>query len=250
MGSFQPLLFINQHIKIRMANKILVIGDPGTGKTIAAQNLNPKEVFYICCDGKGLPFKGWKNNYKTVKNENGKLNLEKSNYYETNSYDIINSIISAVDKTKPNTKVIIIDTITACMEEEFMSRIKEKGFGKFDDSALHTYKLLNIKGTDYRDDLTFIILAHTEDNYDSDGILKTSFKVIGGKIMKDKITAESKFNYVLSTEVIMENDVPKYYFLTQNTGKKTSRSPLGVFEELRIPNDYKEVLETIKKFEE
>lgn len=233
-----------------MANKILVLGDPGTGKTTAAMDLDPKEVFYICCDGKGLPFKGWKNNYKTIKNENGKLNLQESNYYETNNYDVINSILTAVNTTKLDTKVIIIDTITACMEEEFMSRIKENGFGKFDDSALHTYKLLNIKSADFRDDLTIIMLAHTEDNYDSDGALKTSFKVIGGKIMKDKIVAESKFNYVLTTEVVMVNDSPKYYFLTQNTGKKTSRSPLGVFENLRIPNSYKEVLTAIKEFSE
>ena len=233
-----------------MANKILVLGDPGSGKTIAAQHLDPKEVFYICCDGKGLPFKGWKTNYKTIKNENGKLNLKESNYYETDNYDVIHSIITAVDKTKLETKVIIIDTITACMEEEFMTRIKENGFAKFDDSALHTYKLLSLKAKDYREDLTIIILAHTDDNYDSDGVLKSSFKVIGGKIMRDKIVAESKFNYVLTTEVIMENDVPHYYFLTQNTGKKTSRSPLGVFTELRIPNDYKKLLETIKKFEE
>ncbi len=233
-----------------MAQKILVLGDPGTGKTLAARTLDPKEVFYICCDGKGLPFKGWKTKYKTTKTNNGKLDLAKSNYYETNSYEVINHIINAVDSTKPETKVIIIDTITACMEEEFMTRIKEKGFGKFDDSALHTYKLLNLKRTDYREDLTIIILAHTEDNYDADGILKTSFKVIGGKIMKDKIVAESKFNYVLTTEIVMENDTPKYYFLTQNTGKKTSRSPLGVFEDLRIPNNYKDIIETIKKFEE
>jgi len=176
--------------------------------------------------------------------------LQDSNYYETNDYDVINSIINAVNTTKLETKVIIIDTITACMEEEFMGRIRETGYGKFDDSAFHTFNLLNLKSANYREDLTFIILAHTEDNYDANSVLKTSFKVIGGKIMKDKIIAESKFNYVLTTEVLMENDIPKYYFLTQNNGKKTSRSPLGVFKDLRIPNDYKTVLETIKKFEE
>lgn len=230
--------------------KILVLGDPGTGKTIAAQNLDPNEVFYICCDGKGLPFKGWKKNYKTVYKENGKLDLQQSNYYETVNYEAIMQIIKAISNDKTNTKIIIIDTITACMEEEFMSRIKEAGFTKFDDSALHAYNLLKINQKDYRDDLTVIMLAHTEDNYDSDGVLKTSFKVVGGRIMRDKITAESKFNYVLSTEVVMKNEKPNYYFITQNTGKKTSRSPLGVFEDLKIPNDYKLVLQKIVEHNE
>ena len=233
-----------------MGKKILVLGDPGTGKTTAASTLDPEKVFYISSDGKGLPFKGWKKNYKTVYKDNGKLDLENSNYFESNNYDVITAIINQINTNRPSIEVIIIDTITACMEEEFMGRIKEKGFEKFDDGALHVYKLLKLEEKNLRDNLTIFILAHTDDSYDSDGVIKTSFKVIGGKIMKDKVVAESKFNYVLTTEVVMEGDKPNYYFLTQNNGKKTSRSPIGVFEDLRIPNDFSYVLQKIKEHEE
>jgi hypothetical protein len=233
-----------------MGVKILAMGDPGTGKTTALETLDPKKVFYISGDGKGLPFPNWKKKYKTVYKENGKLDLENSNYFETNNFDMLLTLIKAVNEKRTDIEVIVVDTITSFMEEDFMSRIKEKGFEKYDDGASHIYKILNIKENSLRDNLSLVLLAHTDDNYDSDGVLKTSFKVIGGRIMRDKIVAESKFNYVFNTEVIVENDTPKYYFLTQNNGKKTSRTPKGVFEDLRIPNDFKYILQKVKEHEE
>ena len=35
--------------------------------------------------------------------------------------------------------------------------------------------------------LTVIFNAHTEDNYDSESVLKTSFKVVGGKLIGKNI---------------------------------------------------------------
>lgn len=51
-----------------MANKILVTGYSGTGKTYSLRDLDPKETFIICPDEKALPFRGWKKNY-VMKNE-------------------------------------------------------------------------------------------------------------------------------------------------------------------------------------
>jgi len=107
--------------------KILVLGDPGTGKSTAAEHLDPISTFYISSDCKGLPFKGWKKNYKTVKKENGKLDLQNTNYYETDNPQIILQLMKAISDSKPETKIIILDTITAIMENEYMPRIKEKG---------------------------------------------------------------------------------------------------------------------------
>ena len=43
-----------------MANKLLVLGEPGTGKSSSLEYLDPKSTFVICSDEKALPFKGWK----------------------------------------------------------------------------------------------------------------------------------------------------------------------------------------------
>ena len=101
-----------------------------------------------------------------------------------------------------------------------------------------------------RDDLTIVVTAHTEDNYDSDGVIRTSFKVPGGKLIGQNIKVESMFTTVLYTEVVMEENKPKYYFLTQNNGKNTCKSPDGMFDSMKIDNNLKFVIEQIAKFEE
>ena len=231
------------------ASKILVLGDPGTGKTTAAENLDPKTTFIICSDRKALPFKGWKKNYKTVKKENGKLDLQASNYFETSSPQVIINLMKAISESRPDIKVIILDTITAVMENEYMARIKEKGFTKFEDTALDTFNLITAPD-DLREDLTVIILSHTEDNYDSEGVLKTSFKVVGGRLIGQNIKPEARFTTVLYTEVVKTDEGSKYYFLTQNNGKNTCRTQKDMFKDLRIPNDYAYVLQAIKEYEE
>jgi adenylate kinase family enzyme len=230
------------------ANKVLILGSSGTGKSTAAENLDPKSTFIICADRKSLPFKYWKNNYKTVLKDNGKLDLSASNYYVTDNPNVIISLMNAISENKPETKVIILDTITAVMENEYMSRIKEKGFSKFEDCALDTFNLLIAPDT-LREDLTVFTLAHTEENYDTDGELRTSFKVVGGKLIGQNIKPEARFTTVLYTEVLMQDEKPNYYFITQNNGSNTCKSPKGMFEDLRIPNDYQYVLDKIKDYE-
>lgn len=231
-----------------MANKILILGQPGTGKTSAARNLDPATTFIICPDEKALPFKGWKNNYKTTLDEKGKIDLSKTNFYRTSSPQVTKGILKAISDSKPETKVVLIDTITSLMISENMKRISEKGFEKFNDFAFDTYSIIKmIDGL--RDDLTVIVLAHVEENYDSEGQLRVSFMVPGGKLLKEKIKVDGMFTTVLYTEVTMKDDKPVYSFLTQNNGKNSCKSPEGMFDDLRIDNDYVKVLARIKEYE-
>lgn len=230
-------------------NKILVLGPPGSGKSTSAENLDPKTTFYICADRKSLPYKGWRNNYKTIKKETGKLDLSQTNYYETDNTQTILTLMKAISDTRPDIKVIVLDTITAVMEAEYMARIKEKGFEKYSDSALNVFNLITI-ADELRNDLTVIIFSHEETNMDEEGVRKSSFKVIGGKLIGEKVVPEARFNLVLYTEVQTTDEGNKYYFLTQNNGKNTCRSPKGMFEDLRIPNDLSFVLQKIEEYEQ
>ena len=230
-----------------MANKILVLGDPGSGKTTAAETLKPSETFIICSDRKGLPFAGWKNNYKTITKPDGKLDLEQSNYYETSSSAIVVSLLKAISERKPEIKIVIVDTVTAIMEDEYMIRAKEKGYEKYTDIALDVFNIL-IAPDDLREDLTVIITGHLESKEDSDGGIKSSFKVVGGKLIGQNIKPEARFNLVLYTKIVMEDNKPTYYFKTQSDGRDTCRTPKGMFEELYIPNDYSLIIERMKEY--
>ena len=231
-----------------MANKVLILGHPGSGKTSSARGLDPKSTFIICPDEKALPFKGWRNNYKTIYDEKGKIDLANTNLYQTTSPQVVKQLLRAISESKPETKVVLIDTITSLMISEVMKRMGEKGYEKFNDFAADTYQIIKmIDGL--RSDLTVIVVAHVEENYDAEGSLRVSFMVPGGKLLKEKIKVDGMFTTVLYTEVEVKDSKPSYYFLTQNNGKNSCKSPEGMFTEMRIPNDLKFVLNRIKEYE-
>lgn len=231
-----------------MANKILVLGEPGTGKTSSLETLEPSSTFIICPDEKSLPFKGWKNNYQTIIKDTGKLDLQKTNFYKTTSPKTVIALLNTISNDMPHIKTVVLDTITSLQIAEFMDKLKEKGFEKFTEMAADTYSIL--KSMDkLRQDLTIIVMAHVENNYDSDGVLRTSFKVPGGKLIGQNIKVEGMFTIVLYTEVVMEGGSPKYYFVTQNNGKNTCKSPKGMFDDIRIQNDMKYVITKMKEYE-
>jgi len=232
-----------------MATPILLMGEIGTGKTVSIRNLDPKETFIIMCDEKPIPLPKSSTNYKTILKTNGKIDLSKSNYYETTDAGTVLALLQAISSSSPHIKTIVIDTITSISTDAFMSRLKEKGFEKFGDFAKDTYDIIKII-RQLRDDLTVVVMSHIENNYDAEGALRTSFKVIGGKLVGEKIKPESFFHMVLYTEVLTTTEGrPEYYFCTQNNGKNTCRTPLGLFEEPRIPNDLKLVIDTYKAYE-
>ena len=230
-----------------MANKILIEGKSGTGKSFAARNLDPKTTFIICADKKALPFQGWKKNYIEKYDEKGNLTQD-SNFIRTNDFAQMERYLKLVNEYKKEVRVIIIDTISMAMNNAFMARAKETGWDKYTEMALQIYNFINMLDG-LRDDLTIIVCSQVEVS-DSLGVEKRTFQVPAGKIMKEKITVPSMFTVVLETVVrFNDSQEAEYLFLTQNDGNNDAKSPAGMFPEKYIANDYKLVLDCIDKYE-
>lgn len=215
-----------------MANLIMILGESGTGKSTSLENLNNKETFIIQAVDKPLPFKGFKKKYPLRNKDN-----QQGNRFVSDRAELIIKILDSLNKEK-GIKNIVIDDAQYIMANEFMRRAKEKGFDKFTEIGQNFYKLIDV-ANDMREDINVIFLQHIETS--DNGKIKA--KTIG-KLLDDKIGLEGRFTIVLITEV----EEGKYYFRTQNNGNDTCKSPKGMFDELRIPNDLNLVIQKSNEY--
>ena len=61
---------------------------------------------------------------------------------------------------------------------------------------------------------------------------------------------EKKILETIATAVPKMSEFDKYYFYTQNSGKDTVKSPLGMFQNYAIDNDLNYVYDKIKNYYE
>lgn len=203
-----------------MAQKVLVLGDSGTGKSASLRNFKPEEILVINAAGKPLPFK---NHFECVTPK-----------FERLTQDVLN----AMDAT--NKKVIVIDDAQYIMSFQYMRRIKENGWDKWNDIQGDFFNI--IKACDYMpDDVIVYFLSHIQRDDEGREKIKTM-----GKMLDEKITIEGLFTTVLKTAV----KDGQYFFLTQNSGMDTVKSPIGMFPSYAIDNDLKYVDTKIRNYYE
>ena len=212
-----------------MAKLIGIYGEPATGKSTSLRNLPPSETLYIDADMKGLNWKGWKKEY----------NGDNKNYLKTNFPQLAIKYLQLAEKG--TYKYVVIDTVNNLMVSDEMRRCKEKGYDKWMDLAACIWELVDLPGS-LRDDLTVILLFHSQTDYTEDGYRFTKIKTNGRKTEKNNI--DSKFNWLLRT---VKQDDGKYYFET-TAHNSTTRTPLDAFQEDYIPNDIMKVLEVMEEY--
>ena len=215
-----------------MSMCIGLMGESGSGKTTAMRTLDPKTTFYIDCDGKGLSWKGWKEQY----------NAKNMNYWKT---DITQSVQSMLDKISTDEKfkhikVVVIDTINGLMVADEVRRMKEKNFDKWMDLAQCIWGLLD-QAHKLRDDLTVILVCHSQTQKEDDGYTFTRIKTSGKKL--DKLCIESKLTTVLHAEA----KDGEYIFRTR-ARNSTCKTPMGAFDTEEIPNDMQAVLKALEEY--
>lgn len=215
-----------------MSKCIGVMGESGSGKTTAMRTLDPKTTFYLDCDQKGLSWKNWKDQYSVAKR----------NYWKTDLIQSVEAMLDKIDKDEKfkQIKVVVIDTLNGLMAADEIRRMKEKGYDKWVDLAQCVWGLLD-HAHKLRDDLTVIVICHSQTQKEDDGYTFTRIKTSGKKL--DKLCIESKLTTVLHAEA----KDGKYIFNTK-ANRSTCKTPMGAFEQDEIPNDMQVVLEALKEY--
>lgn len=206
-----------------MAEKVLIMGESGTGKSTSIRNCDPSITAIVNPVGKPLPFKGSKH-FATL---NGETDAEKIVDFMKN-------------QAKNGKKIIIIDDFQYILAVPYMDRIKETGWDKWNDFGANYFRIIDVC-KELPDDVCVYYLTHCETL--ENGL--TTVKLIG-KMLREKITIEGLFTIVLKTGV----SEGKYYFFTQNNGKDTVKSPMGMFDAFSIDNDLSYVDAKIRNYYE
>lgn len=203
------------------AQKVLIMGESGTGKSTSMRNCDPAMVAVVNPVGKPLPFK---NHFDNLSNETDARKITR--YMK--------------DQAAAGKKLIVVDDFQYILAVPYMNRIKETGWDKYNDFGANYFEIIEVC-KDLPDDVVVAYMTHLEtlDN----GL--TTVKLIG-KLLREKITIEGLFTVVLRTGVTEG----KYYFFTQNSGKDTVKSPLGMFPAYAIDNDLAYVADKIRNYYE
>ena len=204
-----------------MGQLVYILGRSGTGKSYSLRNFDKGEIAVVNVQGKILPFKGA-----------GKFNLINT--------DDADEIVDAIKAAAKKYKKIVVDDFQYVMANEFMRRSAEKGYDKFTEIGRHAWDIANVV-RELPNDVIVYVMCHTDTDQEGFERLKTI-----GKLLDDKIVLEGMSTIVLKTSV----SDGKYYFLTQNNGKDTTKSPAGMFPTYAIENDLKYVDDKIRNYYE
>lgn len=204
-----------------MAQMVLIMGESGTGKSTSMRNCNPETTAVVNPVGKPLPFKG---KFTMLNNETDARKITKF----------------MKEQAFAGKKLIVVDDFQYILSVPYMNRIKESGWDKWNDFGANYYEIMEIC-KELPDDVIVAYMTHTETL--ENGV--TTIKLIG-KLLREKITIEGLFTVVLRTGI----NESKYYFYTQNSGKDTVKSPIGMFPTYAIDNDLNYVADKMRNFYE
>ena len=211
------------------------MGESGSGKTTSLRNLDPKKTFYIDCDRKGLNWKGWKKDFS----------VDKKNYYATDIFANVSNLLKKINEEEQFAKIeyVVIDTLNALMVAEEMRILAMQSGDKrsaWSDLAQNGWSIIN-QALTLRDNLTVIIVCHSETISDDNGIIRTRIKTNGRKL--EKLVLESK----MTTVVWAVRQDGKYKFILSADGS-TCKIPIGAFDTDEIDNDIMLVINALKDY--
>lgn len=221
-----------------MASKLVgIVGSTGTGKSTAIKHLNPEETYIINVAKKELPFKGSEKLY----------NVENKNYKEVDDANDISRLLKTLSEKATHIKNIIIEDSNYIMGFSMVEKAEEVGFRKFSIMAKDMVDLFRT-ARKLRDDITVFYLSHPETIEDSGEIIGYKIKT-AGKMIDNQVLLEGLLTVCLYTLVEENKDgTASYQFVTNRYRKMPAKSPDGMFDQIKIPNNLQLVVDTLNEY--
>lgn len=212
-----------------MSLPVLIMGQSGSGKTYSLKNFQPGEVGIISVEKGRLPFRSELKVARIPKFENS---ADINSYAQANAakYSWLETMIA-----KAKAPAVVIDDSQYLMANELFDRSGEKNYEKFTDIAKNFRGLIHFINELDQDNKIVYFLHHTEVGADG----KEKCKTIG-KMLDEKLCVEGCFDIVLYCQ--------DHEFYTQGNGISTAKTPEGLFDSAKIPNDLKMVDSAIRDY--
>lgn len=221
-----------------MSSKLVgIVGATGTGKSTSIKHLNPEETYIINVAKKELPFKGSEKLYNT----------ENKNYKEVDDANEITRLLKTISEKAPHIKNIIIEDSNYIMGFNMVAKATEVGFTKFSVMAKDMVDLFRT-ARQLRNDITVFYLTHPEEIMDGQDIIGYKIKT-AGKLIDNQVLLEGLLTVCLYTNVEENKDgTTNYQLITNRFRKIPAKSPDGMFQELKIPNNLQIVADSLTNY--
>lgn len=221
-----------------MSSKLVgIVGATGTGKSTAIKHLNPEETYIINVAKKELPFRGSEKLYNT----------ENKNYKEIEDANEISRQLRIISDKAPHIKNIIIEDSNYIMGFNMVNKATEVGFTKFSVMAKDMVDLFRT-ARQLRDDITVFYLTHPEEIMDGSDVIGYKIKT-AGKLIDNQVLLEGLLTVCLYTLVEEGKDgTATYQFVTNRYRKYPAKSPDGMFQEVKIPNNLQIVADSLTNY--
>lgn len=220
-----------------MSSKLIgIVGETGTGKSTAIKHLNPEETYIINVAKKELPFKGSEKLYNT----------ENKNYKEVDDPVEVTRLLRTISEKALHIKNIVIEDSNYLMGFRMVDKATETGFTKFSVMAKDMVDMFRTART-LRDDLVIFYFSHPETIEDGGEIIGYKIKT-AGKLIDNQVLLEGLLTVCLYTNVEDTKDGANYSFLTNRYRKRPAKSPDGMFEEIKVPNNLQLVKDAIVEY--
>ena len=209
-----------------MKPNIIIVGPSGSGKSSSMRNLDPKSTAVINTERKQLPFK----------NANDFMNVPVKSVSEFHS---------ALDKAMESDKIktIVIESFTSLIEIIYReAEIRYKGFDIWGYYNKEIGRILDKSKNSNK----YVIFTAIDGVYDGDNGVEERFVAIDGNRWKKRV--EKEFVICLFTDTKATDEGVQYRFRTNTTGRDSAKSPMGMFLDLHIDNDLKQVIDACRTY--